>query len=182
MPTRRAEARPEVASPEPSPDPCPAATAATGHREGRLFESATQPGPNDLVPVAGNERDDPDTEGVDDLFRRPRDRPADERLDSELGQAGPHPAWRARREHLVRLEDDPAGFGFDDVQLPRRVEEGRNPAVPAGEGRLRAGVVSFSVHAEVSAIVTPGRCEPRDCGLTRFCKAGYVRGREVVPA
>lgn len=174
MPTSRAEARPEVTSPGPSPDSCPAATAAAGHREGPLVESTSQPGPDDFVTLAGDERDDADPERVDDLLRRPRDRPADEGLDAKLGQASPRPARRARREQLVGLEDDSAGFGFDDVQLPRRVEEGRYPAVPAGEGRLRAGVCSVSIHAGSGANVAPGGSEPRRCRRTRVRRTGCV--------
>ena len=178
MPTSRAEARPEVTSPEPSPDSCPAATAAAGHREGPLVESTSQPGTNDFIPFAGDEGNDLDPERGDGFLRRPRDRPADEGLDAQLGQASPRPARRARsarREQLVRLEHDPAGFGFDDVQLPRRVEEGRDPAVPAGEGRLRAGVCSVSIHAGSGASVAPGGSEPRRCRRTRVRRTGCVK-------
>ena len=167
MPTSRAEARTDVPSPEPSPDSRPAATAAAGHREGSLVESATQPGLDDLVPLAGDERDDPDAGGGDHLPHRPRDRPADERLDSELGQARPHPAWRARGEHLVRLEDDPAGFGLDDEKVAGGVEDGCDPAAPAGEGRSRSVGGSVLVHVIEGASSAPAPAESSSDHRTR---------------
>ena len=92
------------------------------------------------------------------------------------------PAWRPGGERLLRRRDDPSGLRRDDVKIPRRVEEGRNPAVPAGEGRLRAEGGAFSVHVRNSASVTPGRSEQREYRRNHVPRTGCVPERKVVPA
>lgn len=182
MPTSRAEARSRVASPETSSDSRAVASAAAGHRELRLREPALQPRPDDLVPPAGDERDDPDAEGGDHVLHRPRDRPADEGLDAQLRQAGRPPARRSGGERLLRRRDDLSGLRRDDVKVPRRVEDGCDPAVPAGESRFRAEGRAFSVHARNRANATPGRSEHRECRRTHYRRRGCARDREDVPA
>lgn len=174
MPTSRAEARPDVTSPEPSPDSCPAATAAAGHRESRLVEAASEPRPNDLVPLAGDERHDPDTEGVDDLPHRPRDRTADERVDAEVGEAGRFPTHRPGGERLFRAREDPAGFGLDDEKLEGGVEDGGDPAAPAGEGRFRSAGGSVLVHVIEGANAAPVPAESSCEEVSNFRSMRYA--------
>ncbi len=178
MPASRAEARFRVASPETSSVSRAAASAAAGHRESRLGQLPPEPRPDDLVPPSGDERDDPDAEGGDHVPHRPRDRPADEGLDAQLGQAGRFPPGRPGRKRLLRSREDPPGFRRDDVNVPRRVEDGCDPSVPAGEGRFRTGGGSVSFHASECAIPAPGREGPRHSRRTSVRRVGCARTRE----
>lgn len=163
MSTSRAEARPDVTSPEPSPDSRPAATAAAGHRESRLAEAAPEPRPNDLFTLAGDERDDPDAGGGDHLPHRPRDRPADERVDAEAGEASRHPIRRPLGEQLFRSRNDAPGLGFHHVEIPGRVEDGCDASIPEGKGRFRSVGGSVSVHADGGASPGPAQgLSPKD--------------------
>lgn len=160
VPANRAEARPEVASPETSPDASPAATAAAGHCEGGLVEPSLEPRSNDLVPLAGDERDDPDAEGSDHLAHRPRDRTTDERVDAEVGEASRRPTRRPRGKQLFRSRDHSPGLGLHHVEIPGRVEDGCDTSVPEGEGRFRSFGGSVSVHAVDAA--NPGPAQDLD--------------------
>lgn len=146
VPATRAEARTRVASPETSSNPRPVASAATGHCEFRPVQAVLKPRLNHLVPFSGDERDDPDAQAVHRLPRRPRYRSADEGPDAEVCQADCLSARRTRGKSLFRHGKNSPGLGLDDVKIPRRVEDGRDPAVPAGEGRLRSSGSSVSIH------------------------------------
>lgn len=174
MSTSRAEARPGVTSPEPSPDPCPAPTAAAGHGESRLVEAASEPRPNDLVPLAGDERDDPDAGGGDHVPHRPRDRPADERVDAEASEASRHPIRRPRGERLFSSRNDAPGLGLHHVEIPGRIEDGCDTSIPEGEGRFRSVGGAVSVHAGERASPEPAQ------GLSSRYLRNDVRGTGCV--
>ncbi len=167
MPTSRAETRPDVTSPEPSPDSRPAAAAAAGHREGRLVEVAPEPRLNDIVPLAGDERYDPDTEGGDHLPHRPRDRPADERVDAEVGETGRSSAHRSGGERLFRAREEATGFGLYDEKVSGGVEDGCDPVAPAREGRFRSVGGSVLVHVIEGASSAPAPAESSSDHRTR---------------
>jgi hypothetical protein len=73
--------------------PATAATAATGHGECIAFETAAEPGLNDLAQVAGHERDHLDAVSRNDRLQRPGNRAANERADAKLRQAKRLPNW-----------------------------------------------------------------------------------------
>ncbi|MBN2337734.1 MAG: hypothetical protein JXP48_04265 [Acidobacteria bacterium] len=110
---------------------------ATGHGKGIVSQGVSHPGGDDLVQIAGHERDDFDPVTGHDGLQGPGDGAAHQGADPQLHQ--PHRLMyrkilrqsRARFLQYASRPDIPGIPDIDDVELAGGVENRRDPVVPS---------------------------------------------------
>jgi len=83
------------------------------------------------------------------------DRPAHQRIDTELGQAARLVDRQVVRQDLLFLRDDPPRLGFGDMDPTGGVEDRGDPMVPVREGRFHDRLSRFMLTRDLDARGVP---------------------------
>lgn len=110
-----------------------AASATTRHDKGTALHIALEPCLDDLAKIPGNKRDYFDAIRADQLMHGPGNRPANQCSNPQLDQSQRFLQRQVFRQHFLGFTDNPPGFGLDDMQLVRGIENRRDAGVPIGK-------------------------------------------------
>jgi hypothetical protein len=104
--------------------------AAAGHGKKIAIQGAAQPGINYRLKVSGNEGVNPNAVTREHVQHRARDRPTDQRVGPQFGQAQGFLDGGFTHQDLFGFSDDPAGRGVYQADEAGHVKNRSNPIVP----------------------------------------------------
>jgi hypothetical protein len=104
--------------------------AATRHGKGVAPQVAVEPSLDDFAQFARHEREHLDTVRCHQFVQRPGDRAANQDTDAQIRQTKRLFDRQVVSERLLRFADDPFRLGLDNVKMPCRVKDRRDPIVP----------------------------------------------------
>ena len=107
-----------------------------------------EPSHDNLVQIAGHERDNLDAVGRDHGLQRPGDGAANERANAQFSQTKRLLRGKVIQRDGLRLSSDPAGIGLHDVNLPGYVKDRRDSIAPGGECRFHRSKFEFPFRAQ----------------------------------
>jgi len=108
----------------------PAAPQTTRHGECAPIKFAPAPSLDKLAQIAGHERDHPDAVRCYQSVEMPRDRAANQGIDSQLQKASHSLKRRQLTQELTTFAHDLPSTGFHDMELPGYVKNRRDPIAP----------------------------------------------------
>jgi hypothetical protein len=103
---------------------------ATRHGKCIVPQVAFEPGLNNLMQAASYERDDLNAVAGDHYMQRPGYSAAYQSTDTQFHQPERLLDRQVFRQHCLRLAYNLSGLDFDDMNLPRGVEDRRDSFVP----------------------------------------------------
>jgi hypothetical protein len=115
--------RPTIPAPTTPP-------AAAGHGKEPILERAGHPGLDDLLQIAGHERDHLDSVRGDHGLQGSRDRPADQDVHALFGEQHRLAGQVIVRQSPLCLVDDAVGQRVNEVDLPGHIEDRRDSIAP----------------------------------------------------
>jgi hypothetical protein len=110
---------------------------------------------NDLVQVAGHERDHVDAVSGQYLMQRPGYRAANQRANTKLRQTKRLPDRHAILQDLLRFSEDSSRLGLGNMNPPGDVKDRRDPMVPMRKCRFHQPRSCFLFTDGLRAILMP---------------------------
>jgi hypothetical protein len=142
---------------------CPAMASTTPttarHRKGVTLQVAVEPSLDDFAQFARHEREHLDTVRCDQLTQRPGNRAANQHADAQIRQTKRLLDRQVVSERLLSFADDPFRLGLDNVKMPCRVKDRRDPIVPGCKCCLHSSGSAFASPLQEAALLVPRRFE-----------------------
>jgi hypothetical protein len=104
--------------------------AATRHDKGIVFQTASEPGPNNLPPIACDERNHLNAIAVDCYMQGSGYSAANQSIDAQFHQPKCPLDRQVLQQRFLCFAQDPVGLGFNNTDLPGCIEDWCNSFVP----------------------------------------------------